>query len=154
MPNRDPEYRAVAHTPTAEHRLPFYARPKFIGASIARLLLVASAPVALVIIDDAAAAFRGPVDGRAEQCAVFWIFGVGLWAVLRVKAEDAVLLAAWSVAGAVAVVVCDSWLRAGGSALPPPMAFVDMLLVLVIASMHAKIKALLRVWRALRKAGP
>lgn len=149
MPNRDPEYRA----PTAEHRLPFYARPKFIGTSIARLLLVVSAPVALVIIDDAAAAFRGPVDGRAEQCAVFWIFGTGLWAVLRVKDEDAVLLAAWAVAGATAVVMCDAWLRAGGSALPPPMAFLDMLLVLVIASMHAKVKALLRVWRALRKAG-
>ena len=144
MPNRDSEYRAAARTPTTEHRLPFYARPKFIGASVARLLLVASAPVALVIIDDAAAAFRGPVDGRAEQCAVFWIFGVGLWAVLRMKAEDAALFAAWSAAGAVAVIVCDSWLRAGGSALPPPQAFLDMLLVLVIASLHVRTKVLLR----------
>ncbi len=133
--------------------MPFYAEPSSAWAFVAGLLVVASAPIALVIIDDAASAFRGPVDGRAEQCAVFWIFVVGLWALVRVRAKDATLLAVWCVLGAVLVVAYDVRLRANGSAFPPPMAFFGMLLVLIIASLHAKVRALLRVWRALRKVG-
>lgn len=140
MPNRDPEYRAAARTPTAEYSLPFYSRPRFVRAFVARALVIASAPVALVVIDDAAAAFRGPVDGRAEQCAVFWIFGVGLWAVLRVRAWDAVLIAGWAVAGAVLVVAYDAWLRAGGGALPPPQALFIMLGVVGLAGLWARVR--------------
>jgi len=132
--------------------LPFHVEPSSTGAFVAGLLVVASAPVALVIIDDAASAFRGPVDGRAEQCAVFWTFVVGLWALVRVRAKDANLLAVWCVLGAFLVVAYDAGLRANGSALPPPMAFFGMLLVLIVASLHAKVRAL-RVWRALRKVG-
>lgn len=140
MPNRDPEYRAAARRRTAEHVGLLGPRPW--EEVLLRLLVVGAAPVALLTIDAAAdaAGFRGPVDGRAEQCSVFWVVGVGLWSSFRLRVGDLRLFAAASAAGGLAVVAVDSYLRhdqGGWLSLPPPMGMFGMIGVLVVASLVA-----------------